>query len=156
MARRVLSDPPVIAPSFRAPEPHRVQPEHTGVPRGYVVLAEDDDDLRALIAEGLESRGFDVEAMSDGTELSEYLAQVARDERCPPDVLISDLHMPGCTGLEVLQKLRRDDWCTRFVLISAFMDLAVAEEALRSGADRVIQKPLDLDSLCDLTEALAD
>lgn len=146
----------MIAPSYRIPEPRRAQPQQTGVPRGYVVIAEDDDDLRALLSEGLEERGFDVEAMSDGTELAEYLAQVARDERFPPDVLISDLHMPGCTGLEVLQKLRRDDWCTRFVLISAFMDLTIAEEALRSGADRVIQKPIDLDALCDLAEALAD
>ncbi len=56
--------------------------------------------------------------------------------------------MPAATGLDLLARLRRASWSTPFILITAFEDSVICEEAHRLGAASVIDKPLDLVELC--------
>ncbi len=66
----------------------------------------------------------------------------------PVDVVVSDIRMPGASGLDLLAGLRRDDWTTPVVLITAFGDPGGRHaEAYRLGADAVLDKPLDVDDL---------
>ena len=114
-----------------------------------VLLVEDDDELRAFLGSALRSDGYDVVEAGDGVEaLGEIATGLLRpgDPR-PPDIVISDIRMPGKTGLEVLAGLRRADWATPVILITGFGDRHTLAEAHRLGAAAVFDKPFDVDEL---------
>ncbi|MBK9036290.1 MAG: response regulator [Myxococcales bacterium] len=123
------------------------------------LLAEDDDELRALIARHLRRAGYDVIEAGTGRQLLELLVEHV----LPPldagqpgaRLVITDVRMPGRTGLEVLCLLRRVDVGIPIVIITAFGDPALHAEARDLGASAVLDKPLDLDALVDTARALA-
>jgi CheY-like chemotaxis protein len=118
--------------------------------RPCVVLAEDDREMRMLVATTLRRAGWDVVEAADGIDLLECLAWVAdvRDEggNC---VLVSDIRMPGMSGLEALEQLRQTGWVGGIILITAFGDEATHARAGELGASMVLDKPFELDALCD-------
>ena len=115
-----------------------------------VLLAEDDGELRRLLAEVLQKSGFRVTEAESGDRLLERLWERSRREG-RFDLIVSDIRMPGFSGLEVLDGLR--DECdpsigdTPVIFITAFGDSVVHAEAERLGAV-VFDKPFDLDDLC--------
>ena len=122
-----------------------------------VLVAEDDRALLELISAALREDGYEVIEASDGLELLARLEQVvrARRDREPPFAIVSDIRMPGLTGIEVLALLRRASWATPVILISAFADDETCEEAHLLGANAVLAKPFEIDELRDaVREAL--
>lgn len=121
--------------------------DSAGPPR--VLVAEDDPEMRDLIASALTDEGFDVLQARDGRELVEILgAMLPPTARLqPPDVIITDIRMPGPSGLEGLAILRQSSWAVPVIVITAFGDLATHAEARRLGAAVVLDKPFDLDVL---------
>jgi CheY-like chemotaxis protein len=113
-----------------------------------ILIAEDDDDLRDLLTEAL-SRGHVVVALEDGFELADYLELTRMPgTRVPaPDLIVSDLRMPGLSGLDVLERLLRGRPGCPVVMISAFADDATRAEARREGVTLFFDKPLDVDLL---------
>ncbi len=113
-----------------------------------LLLAEDDDELRWSLTKLLEAEGFHVTALSSGTEVLEHLGgKMLFDENfSPPDVIVSDVRMPGVSGLSVLEGVRQRGWKTPVVLITAFGDEDVRAKAMRLDAT-VLSKPIDLDRL---------
>lgn len=122
--------------------------------RSHVLLAEDDTDLRRLLAGALEQEGYHVRQVGSGRELREEL-EVAPGQPLAVDLIVSDVRMPGFSGLDVLSFLRQRDWATPVLLITAFGDEAVHQEAHRLGAAAVIDKPFELDELRHAARALA-
>jgi CheY-like chemotaxis protein len=120
-------------------------------PRPTVLVAEDDPEMRRLLATVLPRWGFDVTLAHDGDELTDlvqrFLHGTSEERSHPPDLIISDVRMPGHSGLSVLEYLRRNDWTTPFVVITAFGDPSTHAEARRLGAARVLDKPFDLNHL---------
>lgn len=113
--------------------------------RARVLIAEDDPHLLRLLAGTLED-SYDVAQASNGFEL---LDSATAGER--PDLIISDIRMPGLTGLEVLAGLRSLKRIgarggTPVILITAFGDAETHALAGRLGAV-VLDKPFDLDDL---------
>lgn len=121
--------------------------EELGMRPPRIVLAEDDPELRRLIGSVLRRDGYDVLELVDGAQLLEYLVRQSDRNADAPDLIVSDIRMPGCTGLDVLAGVRRRDWATPVVLITAFGDRDTHEEAERLGAVAVFDKPFDLDDL---------
>ena len=114
----------------------------------HVVVAEDDAEMRRMLGETLREEGYDATEIQDGRTLRNFISVAGVDSRRPAaDLLISDIRMPGCTGLEVLQALRGFDWALPVILITAFGDEETHEEALRLGARKVFDKPFDLEAL---------
>jgi DNA-binding response OmpR family regulator len=121
------------------------------VPALQILLAEDEPEMRAMLARRLRSRGHRVIEASDGTRLHALIDDLvlAGPPGAPAiDLVISDVRMPGCSGMEVLAWLRRCDWRTPIILITAFGDDELHAEARRLGAFAVFDKPFDLDDLC--------
>lgn len=125
--------------------------------RAVIVLAEDDEDLRAVIATVLRAEGCDVVEVGDGRELLEYLgfALAARSRAAVPDVVIADLWMPHFTGLEVLAQVRSVEEAPPFVLMTAYASEEVNDIAARLGVAEVIDKPVSLDELQRVVRRLA-
>lgn len=117
-----------------------------------ILLAEDDTEMRSLLAWGLEEEGYQVVEAENGLELLQHLqpslVNAAGASKEPPfDLILSDIRMPGLSGLEVLTAYRRRDKKTPFVLITAFGDIVTHGEARILGASAVMDKPFDIDDL---------
>ncbi len=114
-----------------------------------VLVAEDDDDIRQMLVAALERDGYEVLEAKDGGELLDHVGSslLFGDIFPRPDVIVSDIRMPGFTGLEVLAGLRDASWSTPVVLITAFGSEEAHQEALRLGADAIFDKPFDVDDL---------
>jgi CheY-like chemotaxis protein len=120
-------------------------------PPPRVLIAEDDEEIRWGLAELLESRGCVVFEAQNGTQLLDYLASsmLLSKLRPIPDVIVSDIRMPGFNGLSILEGLRGAGWMTAFILLTAFGDEATRERALAMGATAFLDKPIDLERLED-------
>ena len=104
------------------------------MPRATVLLADD----HAIVAEGLASllRGEFalVGTVADGAQLVE----TAR--RLRPDLIVTDLAMPGLNGLDALRQLKADGLAARVVVLTMHADAHVAAEVLRAGASGFVVK----------------
>jgi DNA-binding response OmpR family regulator len=114
-----------------------------------IVLAEDDLEMRRFIASALAKDGYDLVEARSGDELFDLLMTQLRNPSLaqPVALIISDLRMPGLTGLQVLAELRASDWATPFILITAFGGEETRDRAVRQGAAAVFDKPFDIDDL---------
>lgn len=117
----------------------------SSIPR--VLLVEDDDQLRALIAENLASAGFEVIQASDGEGFIDRL--VAGESVRGFDVIVSDIQMPAFNALDVLVGAHRLIGHTPVVLMTAFGDPRTHESALQRGATVVLDKPVRMAVLCE-------
>ena len=133
---------------LRANPPPDMTPDEPAIRMpSTIFLAEDDDDMRALIAAALESDGYDVIEAKDGSELLDLLASATSSPMRRPDIIVSDVLMPGYSGLGVLAALHKSSWRIPVILITARRDDAVMSDALRLGASAVVRKPFDIDDL---------
>jgi DNA-binding response OmpR family regulator len=113
-----------------------------------LLLAEDDLELRKLLADVLRSDGHEVSEARDGNELLEMLSGPPRGLAQEPFALvISDVRMPGMTAFDVLSRVQRALIDTPVILITAFGDQTTHLRAQRLGASRVFDKPFDFDDL---------
>ena len=112
-----------------------------------IFLAEDDDDMRALISMALQNDGYDVIEAKDGAELLELLAGASSSPMRRPDIIVSDVLMPCYSGLGVLAALHKSSWNIPVILITARRDESVIRDAMRLGASAVVHKPFDIDDL---------
>lgn len=121
-----------------------------------VLVAEDDPDMRRLIATSLRMAGNKVVEATDGIDVLDRMETTIRD-LCPDafDVIVSDINMPGLSGLDVLAALRCTHWTTPVVLITAFGDEETRAEARELGAAAVLDKPLDPEALRSAVRAAA-
>jgi putative nucleotidyltransferase with HDIG domain len=109
---------------------------------GYRVLVVDDERaIAAAVARRLERGGAVCTAVHSGSEAEALLATAAHD------LLLSDVQMPGRSGLELLDAAAQLVDAPAVILMAADGDLAAATEGLRRGADGCVRKPLDLELL---------
>lgn len=103
------------------------------------ILVADDSDLnRALFRRLLIRAGHSVIETRDGCET---LAEI---ERCAPDLMLLDLHMPGIAGIEVLRQVRRDHDPAPLpvIIVTADTDVEMAVRCLAAGANDYVTKPV--------------
>ena len=123
----------------------------------HVLVAEDDDDLRAMIAARLRRDGCEVVEARSGDEALDVIAS-ALDRRGgfgALDLVIMDVRMQGMSGLEVVEILRDASWKTPVLLVTAYPDPALRVRASELRCD-VLAKPFGLSRLSKAaSEALA-
>jgi DNA-binding response OmpR family regulator len=114
-----------------------------------VLLAEDDEAFRRLLASVLEQEGYEVVEARDGLALLASIEDTltVRRERPESFLVVADVRMPGLTGLDVLAILRCANWRTPVILITAFGDEATHAEGVELGAVAVLDKPFNVEEL---------
>jgi len=112
-----------------------------------VLVAEDDPEMLRILVEVLQQDGYDVLEASDGGRLLVFLAQAfAAPSPDLVDLLISDVRMPVCSGIQILEQLRAARWPTPVILTTAFGDRATRRRAESLGAV-LFDKPFDIDDM---------
>ncbi len=119
-----------------SPEARRTEP---GAPR--VLIVDDDPGQRSLLESFLRSQGLATLTASSGEEALAVLA--AQDI----GLMISDVRMPGISGIETLRRARRQHAVLPVLLVTAYADIRDAVGAMRDGAVNYLTKPFDLDEL---------
>jgi CheY-like chemotaxis protein len=121
-------------------------PRAGGRPR--VLVAEDDDAMRQLLAKVLRADGYVAVECRDGIDLLEHLqASVGDQATLDFDAIISDFLMPGRTGLEILEACHDRTGFPPVILITAFANEGTYTRARKAGAVAVLDKPFALDVL---------
>jgi CheY-like chemotaxis protein len=122
---------------------------HTSTSRDrlLVLVADDDDDMRTLVAEALRADGCTTLEARDGQELLELLNSARDEPALEPDVVVADVKMPRLSGLGVLEALRVAHWNLPVVMMTAVTDDSIHDVAKRLGAVGVLRKPFDPDDL---------
>jgi len=115
---------------------------------GRILIIDDDTGIRAVLAEALSRRGYQVQEAPDGLWVSRALCTGAF---CF-DLVVLDWKMPGLDGLAVLQQLRTFVPETPVILISIAADDQLRREALSLGAFDVLRKPVNFGALTFLVE----
>jgi len=136
-------------PASSARWPGELSPGAGAKPRRpRILVAEDDNEMRTLLTRVLHADGYVPVECHDGIELFGYLeAFVGRRVVLDFDVIISDILMPGPTGLEILEAMHDRAGFPAMILITAFGDKRTHARAQKAGAAAVLEKPFEMDEL---------
>jgi two-component system, response regulator, stage 0 sporulation protein F len=127
----------------------------------HILLAEDTDEMRAVIAMRLRQQGYSVTECADGAELLSRLGGYLHPETVEKpaetrkyDLVISDVRMPGVFGTSIVEGARE---CANFpptILITAFGDDETHDKARSVGVAAVLDKPFDMGDLLEKVRAV--
>jgi DNA-binding NtrC family response regulator len=106
-----------------------------------ILLVEDDDSLRDVVASLLERDGFTVDAFSNGEAALQAFGRSAYG------CILSDFKLPGINGLELLAKVRDRSKTVPFVIMTAFGSIDIAVQAMKFGANDFLSKPFEPEAL---------
>jgi DNA-binding NtrC family response regulator len=120
------------------------QPNQSDTPR--ILIVDDDPGQRSLLTSFLQSQGFETITVDSGERALETLRNGKYD------MMISDVRMPGLSGLETLRRARKEHATLPVLLVTAFTDVRDAVAAMRDGALNYLAKPIDLDELLALVQ----
>lgn len=115
----------------------------------HIVVAEDDHEMRRLVVSNLRETGDHVLEARDGLDLLDIVrAWYYPGTRAQPiDVIVSDVRMPGLTGLDIVDMLRDRSLRIPVILTTAFGSNLLRAEAHKLGVAEVLDKPFELDDL---------
>jgi DNA-binding NtrC family response regulator len=106
-----------------------------------ILVVDDERQQRELLGGFVRALGFQFREVSSGEEALKVIHDA------PPDMVLLDVRMPGMDGIETLAAIRKTAGDLPVLLITAHADLRQAVDAVKSGADDYLTKPVDLDEL---------
>lgn len=112
-----------------------------------ILVVDDQDGVRQLLLEILRGEGFNVSSASNGFEAMDAL------ENSCPDLILVDMKMPGMSGLDVLREIKQRRYPCLPIMMTAYGELEIANEAMKLGVKHFINKPFDID---DFRQAIRD
>ncbi|HVK78071.1 MAG TPA: sigma-54 dependent transcriptional regulator [Kofleriaceae bacterium] len=120
------------------------------MPRGRILVVDDEVNARTALAELLRDEGFEVETAADAFKaLGKY-------DSFAPQVVLTDLKMPGMDGIELVKKIHAMEDAAAVVVMTAFGAVQSAVEAMRAGAVEYLTKPLNFDELLLVLERVLE
>ncbi|HUJ69567.1 MAG TPA: response regulator [Syntrophorhabdales bacterium] len=106
-----------------------------------VLIVDDNREIRTILEEYLREEGYAAEGAGDGNEA------LAKHAEVPFDLIITDLNMPGMTGMELIKVISKEESATEFIIITGYASLDTAIEAVKAGAFDYIVKPFRIEEL---------
>ncbi|MBI1803152.1 MAG: response regulator [Ignavibacteria bacterium] len=111
------------------------------ITKSSILVADDEDNLRAALSYELENAGYEVTAACDGDEA------IAALKAKKFDLALLDIKMPKMDGMQVLKYIRQEVPGTKVVMLTAYADLRHAIESKKNGADDFMSKPYAIEDL---------
>ena len=113
-------------------------------------IADDDEAIRIVLEEGLKSTGLEISTYADG----ELLIKALEEDK--PDLIISDIKMPGMHGYDLLKHIKNNYEKLPVIIMTAFTDMQAAIDAYGGGAFEYIPKPFDLEEAIAIVKKALD
>jgi DNA-binding NtrC family response regulator len=124
----------------------KLESENVLMPKSKILIVDDEEALRFLLASELEAEAFAVQSAGDGDEAIDMIRKkIERGEKY--DVILLDIKMPRVDGFEVLKFVKGSVPETKVIMLTAYADVKNAIESLRQGASDFVSKPYDLDDI---------
>ena len=120
--------------------------ENRQSPKGSILIVDDEPSISFLLSEILTTEGFDCQSCSSGQEALTLLQE--KDF----DIVISDLQMPGMTGLELLAVVHAKYPHTAFLILTGVDDFRVGVQAMKHGGADYVAKPFRIDTIVPTVE----
>jgi DNA-binding NtrC family response regulator len=117
------------------------EPRKNGGKGPRILIVDDDPGQRSLLDSFLRSQGFETVTVGSGEEALKVLSTGGIS------MMISDVRMPGLSGLETMHRARQEHAVLPILLVTAYADIREAVGAMRDGALNYLAKPIDLDEL---------
>ena len=114
--------------------------------RGRILIVDDEANARAALSEILHDEGYATETAADGFKALGKLEEFA------PDVILTDLKMPGLDGIAFMEKAKAAAPGAVFVVMTAFGTISSAVAAVKKGAENYLTKPLEMEALSAVIE----
>ncbi len=114
--------------------------------KGRILIVDDEANARAALSEILREEGYETETAADGFKALGKIGSFA------PDLILTDLKMPGLDGIGLLKESRAASPTTVVVVMTAFGTIDSAVEAIKTGAENYLTKPLDPVTLVAVVE----
>lgn len=111
-----------------------------------LLIVDDEPAILQTLKEALEDELYRVKTLSDGNKALELIGNLV------PDVVLLDIFMPNCNGLELLLQIKKEYPTQKVIIISGFGNIPIALEAIKKGAIDFIEKPLNLDEVLSKIE----
>jgi DNA-binding NtrC family response regulator len=108
---------------------------------GRILVVDDEANARTALAELLRDEGFEVETAADAFKA------IGKYEAFTPQIVVTDLKMPGMDGIELVRKLRGEEDPPSVIVMTAFGAVSSAVDAMRAGAAEYLTKPINFDEL---------
>lgn len=102
-----------------------------------ILVVDDEEVLRSLYTEALSEAGYIVFKAASGEEALE------KADKIPFTLIVTDLNMPGISGLDLLKKVKEKRWETHVILLTSHADIRLAYDAVKLGLYWYLLKPLD-------------
>ena len=106
-----------------------------------ILIVDDNREIRTILEEYLREEGYAAQGAGDGNEA------LAKHGESPFDLIITDLNMPGMTGMELIKAISKEESTTEFIIITGYASLDSAIEAVKAGAFDYIVKPFRIEEL---------
>ena len=113
-----------------------------------ILIVEDDEEMRSLLEDFLKDEGYEADSANSG---SEAFGKLARE---PFDLVITDIRMPGLTGLDILSAVKKFQLEIPVIVITAFGGEEVYRRSMARGADGYLEKPIHFHKLRSLIQEL--
>ena len=114
----------------------------------HILVVEDRESLRRMLERALEQEGYRVSTCADGEQAADRLAEESFD------LVLTDLKLPGMSGIEVLRASREAQPRLPVVVLTAFGTVGTAVEAMKLGAADFLEKPVEIEDLFRRVESL--
>lgn len=114
------------------------------------LVVDDDDIFRNRLCRAFVARGWEATGAGDGPAALELASKSS------PDLAVVDLRLPGMSGLDIAQGLRRLDETTCIIMLTGYGSIATALTATRLGANHYLSKPADADQILDAYNQLSE
>jgi DNA-binding NtrC family response regulator len=106
-----------------------------------ILIIDDEENICTMLADFLEDRGYETFQANTGEDAMRLIKEAR------PHLILLDIRMPEMSGVDMLGRIRQVDREVVIIMITAYHDIDIAQQALKNGASDFITKPIDLDYL---------
>jgi DNA-binding NtrC family response regulator len=106
-----------------------------------ILIVDDNREVRTILQEYLREEGYPAEGAQDGEDA------LKKHDIHPYDLIITDLNMPGMTGIDLIKEIGKGNGNTEFIIITGYASLDTAIEAVKAGAFDYLVKPFRIEEL---------
>ena len=112
----------------------------------HLCILDDDKSIRWVLEKAFQKENFKVSSFEDAESILKNF------EKIKPDIILSDVRMPGISGIDLVERLKRDYPHIPIIIMTAFSDLETTVSSLQKGAYEYLTKPFDIDNVISIVK----